>query len=266
MIAILKKTVGPNFRAGDIIKGERSRIKRLNEQGIVVLDHSLTAMIGNIITFITSVILIMLVLFSFYPEMQRYIPVDFSMLWALTFLGLAIVSISINIAYFTRASIPYLTYFLSFTMNIIGGVLIMIGHESTSRKYQPATISASATIILFSTSSIAIAIAVLANINYNIDDWGMDTIGTAYITWLAFIFVLSTGIIISIGFDINYNMRRKRYISFLKRKNATIEYKTKALNSYRAYLNTGNAEEFMKKNIDLLEATLEIDRGQVEDK
>ena len=82
--------------------------------------------------------------------------------------------------------------------------------------------------------------------------------------WISYILLLASGIVVSIYFDHDYSSRRKWYIGFLKNKNATIEYKTKAINAFRAYKNSGNAEEFMEKNIEILEETLEIDRQQIE--
>ena len=147
----------------------------------------------------------------------------------------------------------------------------MIGHEKNSSRYQPATISSSAAIVLFSLASILISIAVITNLNWNLEKWDLKTFFNPtplknFVAWMFFMLLLISGIIIAFFYDHNYSSRRKRYISFLKRKNATIEYKTKALNAYKAYQKTGNAERFLEKNIDLLEKTLDIDRSQITDK
>ena len=62
----------------------------------------------------------------------------------------------------------------------------------------------------------------------------------------------------------DYTGRRLRYIGFIKRKNARIAYKQKAINLYKAYQKTGNADKFMEKNIELLEATLGVDQKENE--
>ncbi len=266
MIAILKKTVGPNFRAGDVITGSHSRISKLHERGLVTLDHSMLSMIGNLFSIIFSSLFFWFVVLVHFKWMQRYIPVDFTFVWSLTFLFISSITILINTAYFLNAKIPYVTYFLSFTTNIFGGILIMAGHEKTSSRYQPSTISASAAIVLFTLSSILISIAVLVNVEWNLPAYFHPSYLRNFISWLFFILLFISGIIISMFYDANYIQRRKRYISFLKRKNATIEYKTKALNAYKAYQKSGNSDEFMKKNIELLEETLKIDRKQIVDK
>ena len=263
MIAILKKTVGPNFRAGDVITGEHSRIKRLNQRGLVTLDHSLLAMFGNIFSIILSTLFMFFIMITHFKWMQRYIPVNFTIVWQMTFLFLSSITIMINIAYFLNAKIPYLAYFLSFTTNIFGGIAIMIGHEKNSSRYQPSTISASAAVILFTIGALLLSLAIFTNVNWNLEIFVYKRWMMNFISWLFFNLLLISGIVISIFYDVNYSSRRKRYISFLKRKNATIEYKTKALNAYRAYQKSGNADKFMEKNIELLEETLNIDRQQI---
>ena len=73
MRAILKKTVGPNFRAGDVIRGENYRIKRLEEKGLVTRDHSLLAMFGNIFGMVTAFALVVFSILTYIPMMQRYL-------------------------------------------------------------------------------------------------------------------------------------------------------------------------------------------------
>ena len=265
MLAILKKTVGPNFRAGDIIKGDNSRIKRLNKKGLVTLDHSFIAMMGNIFSIVFASLFVIFILLTHFNWMYRYIPVHFSFVWEMTFFSLGVLTIFINIAYFLNAKIPYVAYFLSFTMNIFGGIAIMAGHEKTSSRYQPSSISAPAAVILFTIASLLLSVAVIVNVNYN-SDHGIFVAKSwlrNFVSWLFFVLLFISGIIIAAAYDINYSLRRKRYIAFLKRKNATIEYKTKALNAYRAYQKSGNADKFMEKNIELLEKTLNIDREQI---
>ncbi len=264
MIAILKKTIGPDFRAGDIIVGENARIKKLNERGLVTLDHSLWSMAGNIISIVSSSIFLVFVIMTMMPKLSKFIPVEFSIFWSLFFIFLSAITIIVNTMYFFKAKLPYFTYYLSFSTNIIGGIFIMAGHETTSHKYQPKTISASAAIILYTMGALNVSIAIVSNINFNLEIFG-DSFNLKTIEiWAFYLFILFFGILISLMFDSNFSSRRKRYISFLKRKNATIEYKTKALNAYRTYLETGNSDKFLEKNIELLEQTLDIDRGTLE--
>lgn len=280
MKAILRKTIGPNFRAGDIITGQNSRIKRLNDKGIVTLDHSLIAMIGNIISIIFSFLVLIFSVLTIFPFIQNLtmdqfnVPLSMGWIWRITLIIISAITISINISYFLNARIPYLTYFLSFSSNIFGGIAIMAGHEKTVSKYQPPATSLGAAISLFVLGSLSFAIAVYANILYMIMIINGDIDPNEFFSsaeefkiallWIAYILVISSGMIIGVYFDIDYKNRRKRYIGFLKNKNATIEYKTKAVQAMRAYKNTGNSDKFLERNIELIEESLEIDRNQIE--
>ncbi len=266
MLAILQKTVGPNFKAGDVIRGENSRIKRLSNQGLVTKDHSLIGMVGSILSIVFSILLIIFVVLTSFPHITyKYLHVNFSPLWSLTFVAMSLLTIALNIKYFITGKMPYITYFLSFNNNIFGGIMIMGGHESTSSKYQPATISTTAAIILYSISAIAIADLVISNVVWNESGYfsGTSITWTHMFGWILYVLLMIAGIIFAIYFDVDYDKRRKRYINFLKKKNATIEYKTKALNAFRAYKMTGNADKFMEKNISILEETLDVDRKQI---
>lgn len=70
---------------------------------------------------------------------------------------------------------------------------------------------------------------------------------------------------VGLMFDHYYKATRNRYITFLRRTNAKVEYKTKALNLMKAYERTGNSDTFMEKNIELLEALLDVTRHNLED-
>jgi hypothetical protein len=64
------------------------------------------------------------------------------------------------------------------------------------------------------------------------------------------------GFITGIVFDNKFTDTRARYIGFLRKTDAKIEYKAKAIESYKAYLKSGNADKFLEDNISLLEKTL----------
>jgi hypothetical protein len=54
--------------------------------------------------------------------------------------------------------------------------------------------------------------------------------------------------------------RRRRFINFLVKQNIKVEYRTKMLNSYRSYLNTGNAEKLLNQNVEVLSDVLHENR------
>lgn len=271
MKAILNKTVGPNFRAGDVIKGEYTRIKRLVDSGVATADHSKLGMIGCCVTWVMLSILLIFTISTFWShEIDGFAHQNLSPLWRWTFIIASIYIIMKTLSQFYDARIPYLAYFLAFSFTIIGGILIMIGHEMATRRYQEKKTSSTAAVTLFTTGAIAFSIAFISCWNWNASvhpetgNWFNDvTTPQDFLTWMLWVFVMCVGWSLSRFFDKDFEHRRQRFISFIKRKNATIEYKTKALNYWRAYKATGNAEKFMEKNIDLIEESLDIDRQQL---
>lgn len=274
MKAILNKTIGPNFRAGDVIKGDYSRIKRLIDSGIVTADHSLLGMFGCFITWITWGFLMLFAISTFWShEINGFKHAMLSPLWRWTIIVLGIYSVIKTTSQFFSALSPYTSYFMSFSTTLIGGIFIMAGHERATSRYQEKRTSATAGIILFTTGAIAFSIAFMSIWNWNSVD---SATGGAYLndsmswqhffTWLLWGFVMLFGWSVAKFFDKDFQHRRKRFISFIARKNITIEYKTKALTHWRAYKATGNADKFMEKNIELLEESLEVDRNQVKGK
>ncbi len=263
MKAILNKTVGPNFKAGDVIKGDYTRINNLVQSGIATADNSYMNMAGCIVTWVMSAIIFMIGIASFWAhEIDGFWVSYLSPLWRWTFIILPIIMVFMTITQFTNANIPYTLYFLSFATNIVGGILIMAGHEKATSRYQEKRTSSMAAIILFTTGAIAFSIAFISILNWNIK-WFNNMDVHHFVVWVIWFAVICFGSSMAKFFDKDFQNRRKRFIGFLQKKNATIEYKTKALNYWRAYKATGNSDKFMEKNIELLEETLDIDRQQV---
>lgn len=266
MRAILQKTVGGNFKAGDVLVGENSRIKRLRDKGIVTLDHSVTGMFGAAITIIFASFLLIVDLLTFAPTTYHWsFGHGMQLWWQITFAFILIVTILLNIAHLINAQIPYSTYFLGFGAGIVGSVLTLLGHETSRSKYQSSLQSAIAAVILYTIGTILMVVGVLTVLDSTIGFTGIRNVEkVSFIMWIIYILFFIMGMVFAMYFDISFKQRRRRYIAFLKRKNATVEYKTKALKAYRAYQASGNAEEFMIKNIEFLEEQLGIDRAQIE--
>lgn len=270
MRAILNKTVGPNFRAGDVIKGDYARIKRLIDTGVATSDHSMMGMFGCFLTWIIWSLILIFTISTFWEHQidgnKVYL---LSPYWRWTFIVMGIYIIIKTTMHFFNPKNPYSTYFLSFSTTIIGGIFIMAGHEKATSRYQARRTSATAAIILYSTASIATAIAILSFWNWNKIDNANGAMVNASVTmkhiftWLLYVTLMVFGWAAGKYFDKDYKHRRKRFIGFLVRKNVSVEYKTKALTHWRAYKATGNADQFMAKNIDLLEESLEVDRNQL---
>ncbi len=265
MKAILRKTVSSDFQAGDVIRGENSRITRLRDNGLVIMDHSILGMIGSIITFVLSTALLIFLVLTFFPEIDRYLKFTIPLYWSITLFILLFIIIFLNIAFFLNGNIPYVTYFLNFGTNIIGGIFVMSGHEKASSKYQPNTISSSAAVVLYTLGALSLILLVVGIVNYNTEIFYENIWWKNITIWIFYILLVTTGSFIGVLYDLNYQNRRRRFINFLRKKNAIVKYKEKALNTYKAYQKTGNADEFMKKNILFLEETLGIDQKQLED-
>lgn len=269
MKAILNKTIGPNFKAGDVIRGDYSRIKRLVNSGVATPDHSLAGMAGCMITWVIWAFLLAFAISTFWAhEIDGFKHYRLSSIWRWTIIILGIYIIIKTSTYFSNPYRPYSTYFLVFSTTIIGGVLIMAGHERSTRRYQERKSSATAAIILYSIGAIALAVAVMSIWNWNsvesIDGDAMDRMTRRdWFVWMFYAFLMLFGWSAAKIFDKDFIRRRKRFIGFVARKNVTIEYKTKALNYWRAYKATGNADKFMEKNIELIEESLAVDRNDI---
>lgn len=267
MRAILNKTVGPNFQAGDIIHGENHRIKKLVSSGVATADHSITGMFGCGIVWITTTLLILFSIYTFWAHKINGIDHrTLSALWRWTFIVLGIWVILKSTSQFFTGQSSYSAYYSGFIFSLLGGILIMAGHERATSRYQDRRTSSYAAIMLFGIGSICISMAIVSIVKWNIHEAGQvnDRITWGHFTyWLIWIIIYFVGYIIAKRFDNDFAHRRKRFIGFVKRKNVTIEYKTKALNYWRAYKETGNAEQFMEKNISLIEESLDVDRAQL---
>lgn len=270
MRAILNKTMGPNFRAGDVIHGEYSRISRLVKSGIATADHSITGMVGCVVTWVACAALAIFAISTFWGH-GIFDHRVLSPLWRWTLISFSIwISIAAAQQFFTGQK-AYTTYYLSFATNIIGGILIMVGHERATSRYQDRRTSGISAIVLYGVGSILFSMALLSILHWNgleasnhlgVEAFDRITWGHFFF-WLLWMVIFFTGYFIARFFNKDFANRRKRFIGFVQRKNVTIEYKTKALNYWRAYKNTGNAEEFMEKNIDLIEKSLDVDRKQL---
>ena len=264
MRAILKKTVSPNFRAGDILKGENDKIKNLVRKNIAVLDSSLLAYWGLWISVISNLFLMSFLVFISLPISHNYIPLKIPFIWGAMLSFLASISIMMNISYFYNIKAPYVTCFLMSLINPIAGIMFLVGNERVSASYNPKTMSISA--VMFTTTMVILtfASALLSIIDFNIILFpnipGFATM-IMFPIWTAFLVI---GFMGSGAYDIDFMRRRKRFITFLAKQNTKIEYRTKALNAYRAYLNTGNAEKLVKDNVDILSETLHESRIELD--
>lgn len=77
MHAILKKTVGPNFQAGDVVKGDSARIERLVNQGLAVRDNSRGTITAAIFSTVLSGLIIGFMTFMLIGSIFAYLDLDF---------------------------------------------------------------------------------------------------------------------------------------------------------------------------------------------
>lgn len=277
MHAILKKTVGPNFKAGDIVKGDHSRITRLIDQKIAIRDNSLGTKIATLFSTGLSISIVSFMIFMLTGTISKMMNFDFfntptgilgfemPLTWGILLMSTNIFSIFWNLRYFFNNKVPYATITSAMASNLIGGILIHIMHEKNAKVFMGRTITVGASLSQYTLGFIIFGSAVWGVVNFNID---LYTINTFMDEWLMFILYASLyAVAMASGriFDIIYRDTRLRYITFLRKQNSKIEYKTKALNLMKAYDRTGNADTFLEKNIDLLEAALDVTRRNYED-
>jgi len=168
-----------------------------------------------------------------------------------------------NLAYFLNSKRPYTTYFIGYITNFISGILVMIGHETMASKYQNKNKAAAAVVTQFTLGTFALGISILAVMDYNMNLFYNFKNFSNIVLYPTYLSLIAVGMLLGILYDNDFSKRRRRFIGLIKRVNAKIEYKTKALNSYKAYLRTGNAEKFLEDNVELLERTLVNDRERL---
>ena len=256
MRAILKKTVSPNFKAGDVLIGENYRIKKLVQKNVAVKDSSLLSMWGAYIGAVTGALLLGFLIFLMIPISAQWIYFQIPLAWNVTLLIVGALNITINLAYAFNIKAPYFTTFMTMLINPIAAMMILIGHEQTVRSYNAKSMSifAGTTMAILGTSTIVVAVLALLDLNFILFP---DVPGFAnQFMYPVYMSLIVGGAVAGIAFDINFTNTRKRFISFLVKENASIEYKVKAINAMKAYKNTGNADKFIEENLDILENTL----------
>ena len=264
MRAILKKTVSSNFRAGDILNGESTQIQNLVRKNIAVLDSSLLSYWCLWISIISNIIVISFLVFMSIPIAPHFVNLEIPVIWRVVIIIFAIKSIMMNAAYFYNVKAPYITFFLMSLINPIAGILFLIGHEKVAASYNPKTMTIPSNMFTIIMSILSFSSFFLSIIDYNIILFPNTPKFATLIMFPIWVCFIVIGIMGSIAFDIDYMLRRKRFITFITKQNTKIEYRTKALNAYRAYLNTGNAEKLLKDNVDIMSETLHENRIKLE--
>ncbi len=263
MRAILKKTISPNFRAGDVLSGDNARIKNLASKNIAVLDSSLLSYTAIWFSIVTNILWIGFLVFLSIPISSHYLNFSLPLIWRVVLLIIAINSILLNVAYFRNVKAPYVSFVLMFLLNPIAGIMFLVGHEKMAASYNPKTMTIAADMfvsILVILASTTALLALLDSIYILYPDIPGFSNTWMFTLWIAFIIV---GVLGSIAFDIDYMKRRKRFIMFITKQNTRIEYRTKALNNYRSYLNTGNSEKLLKNNAEIMSDALHENRLEI---
>lgn len=269
MKAILTKTIGPHHRAGDVVKSQNSKIKRLIEKGVAIPDHSIIGQLGSILTWFLSTIIILFSVLSFWPSASATIglPSDhyiLSSLWRWTLIIFPFLTIVVALTQYYNSKNPYLASFLGMSMNFIGGFLTWLGHERASDRYQDKRMTGLSALFLVPLSMAAFILMLVSTLGWNSSNPSKDIIDTThFIIWTAYMVIIMVGVSISIFFDNDFNHRRKRFIEFLRRKNTSIEYKDRAIKALRVFKETKNHENLNKRIIDIFENTMEQDMRDV---
>lgn len=271
MKAILTQTIGPSHKAGDVVQGQNSKIKKLIEKGVATPDHSMIGMVGSIVTWIICGVIIASALFSFFHKdieiafgitYKHYVH---SSLWRWTLFLFPFLAIVLSLTQFFNSKNPYVAYFLAMSLTFVGGLLIFIGHERAANRYQDKRMSGLAALLLMPMAIISFLIMVITCLAWNATGGGhSDEISTTHFTlWVLFMMLILVGVLFGLFFDNDFINRRRRFIEFLKRKNTSIEYKDRALKALRVFKSTQNQENFNARIIDIFEHTMEQDMKDV---
>lgn len=277
MYAILKKTVGPNFRAGDIVKGDNARITRLVDQKLAIRDNSLGTKIATLFSTMISISIFSFMIFMLTGTISKMIGFDFfntptgllgfemPLTWGILLTATNMFSIFWNLRYFFNKKVPYATITSAMASNLIGGIFMHIMHEKNAKVFMGRAITTGAAISQYILGLLTFGTAVWGIVNFNTDLYTVNAFMDEWLMFISHVVLYFVALSAARVFDIFYRDTRLRYITFLKKQNSKIEYKTKALNLMKAYDRTGNADIFLEKNIDLLEAALGVTRTNYED-
>ncbi len=263
MRAILKKTVSPNFKAGDVLSGDNARIKNLVSKNIAVLDSSLLSYWAIWISIVTNILVIGFLVFLSIPISSQFLHFSMPLIWRIVLLIMAINSILLNIAYYRNVKAPYVTFVIMFLLNPIAGIMFLVGHERVAASYNPKTMAISADMFVSTMVILAFSVSLLALLDSILilyPDIPGFTNTWMFTLWIMFIVI---GVLGAVAFDVDYMKRRKRFIMFIAKQNTKVEYRTKALNNYRSYLNTGNSEQLLKDNAEIMSDALHENRLEI---
>ncbi len=270
MKAILTQTIGPHHKAGDVVKSSNKKIQRLIDRGVATADHSLLGMWGSVVTWIVASFIMLMAVTAFFPDSRMVFGIfgglQLPALWMWTLLVFPFLTIVVALSQFYNAKNPYIAYFLATSISLFGGLMIMVGHENASGRYQDKRMSGLAALFLMPLGAIAFIImstSVLAWNGNSANPSFMDT--KHFITWTFYVVILLVGVSIAIFFDSDFLHRRKRFIEFLQRKNTAVEYKARALKALKVFKQTNNQNSFNERMIDIFEHTLEKDMKDVID-
>lgn len=265
MKAILTQTIGPHHRAGDVVKSSNSKIKKLVDKGIATTDHSVLGMWGSVVTWIIAGLLMLTAVISFIPDASVAFPwlgsFNLIALWSWSLMIFPFLAIILSLTQFYNSKNPYIAYFLATAITFIGGIMIMIGHERATSRYQDKRMSGLASLFLIPLGVVAFLIMCISGSTSPIN--GTAASPTQFLIWTIYVVIVMIGCAIGIFFDSDFLHRRKRFIEFLQRKNTAVEYKDRALKALRVFQQTHNQDSFNDRMIDIFEHTMEQDMRDV---
>ncbi len=267
MKAILTQTIGPHHRAGDVVKSSNTKIKRLVDKGVATTDHSVIGMFGSVITWVVASFIMLVATMAIFPDSKLVFGViggsSLSSLWIWTLIIFPFLAIIVALTQFYNAKNPYIAYFLATSISLFGGILIMIGHENATSRYQDKRMSGLASLLLIPLG--VVTFIIMSTQLFNFGEAGEPTfVGTKeFVTWTIYVVLVMIGVSIAIFFDSDFLHRRRRFIEFLQRKNTAIEYKDKALKALKVFKQTHNQESFNERMVDIFEHTMEQDMKDV---
>ncbi len=269
MKAILTQTIGPHHRAGDVVKSSNSKIKRLVDKGVATTDHSVIGMFGSVLSWVVASMIMLIATMSMFPDSKLVFGMiggsTLSPLWVWTLIIFPFLTIIVALMQFYNAKNPYIAYFLATAITLFGGLLIMVGHERATSRYQDKRMSSLASLFLIPLGVLAFIIMLTQTISFGVvDDPMANLVGTKeFAIWTLYVVILMVGVSIAIFFDSDFLHRRRRFIEFLQRKNTAVEYKDKALKALKVFKQTHNQESFNERMVDIFEHTIEQDMKDV---
>lgn len=235
---ILTKTVGPNFRTGDLVVSSRARVKELVYSNIAIPEQTLLGLIGCIITCISCLVLFAFGFASFW-ELQLDVPLEFlSPLWRWTFMLMSLITFFKVISWYRFNKRTHSAIVFAFVFSFFGGIFILMSHLKTSEKFFHRDEFAQILITLVVIGSICIIMSLLSMAHWlSVDNSGQAHTNTevnfwGFLFWTLYFFVFIVATKVAKHFDKKLKDRKEKYIKACKEKNEYVNTSIKKLNTW----------------------------------